>query len=85
MNKTHWSAVAFCVACVLLVLSTILVNNMEEHKPAFVDSNGQKFNVVVLDGCQYLRWRNSSTYYTHKGNCTNIIHFTSRVDSTKGE
>lgn len=43
-------------------------------------SNGKDVNIVVIDSCEYLA---CCTYgaryvYTHKGNCKNPIHYTSK-------
>lgn len=36
-------------------------------------SDNLTIDVVVIDSCQYLKWRTHSSYwvYCHKGNCTN--------------
>lgn len=31
------------------------------------------YDVIVIDGCQYIRW-NGAPSATHKGDCTNSIH-----------
>lgn len=37
----------------------------------------QRPSIVVIEGCQYLCWDIYMGYrgYTHKGNCTNAIHW----------
>lgn len=30
--------------------------------------------VDVYDGCEYLCFRTTNYHWTHKGNCTNVIH-----------
>jgi predicted transporter len=39
-------------------------------------SNGSEFEVITIEGCEYLKFYTYgfSHVYTHKGNCTNIIH-----------
>ena len=56
------------VALVALLLYTA------DNKPASSKIDGVK--IVVIDGCEYI---DNMTYpgnsvYTHKGNCTNVIH-----------
>jgi protein involved in sex pheromone biosynthesis len=69
---------------VIVIAATILLTACDSDVPKtdeqIVQSNVGKFEVVTIDGCEYL-YRNNRTYHgyyvatlTHKGNCSNLHH-----------
>jgi len=47
----------------------------------FKTSDNRYYAITIIDGCQYLRFYNlHGDTFTHKGNCTNIIHRTNRTE-----
>lgn len=77
MNKYE----AILLTCFLFLAGMIASLNFgcaPERTPATVtDSFGETYEVIVIEGCEYLRMRTSNGYYvlTHKGNCKNPIHY----------
>lgn len=64
----------------ILITSFLLCGCEPESRPRVKDTqNKLTFEVIVVDGCQYLtsgmNRNRSAAVMTHKGNCTNSIHY----------
>jgi len=61
----------------IFVLGMVLMSCDEskpKHPDIWIHVNGQRYLVIVIDGCQYLSYEGYCDKFTHKGNCNNPIH-----------
>lgn len=61
-----------------LILLAAVVTGCDPVGPQVKDKfNNDTYTIVVVDGCQYLTRHKHTPHaiFTHKGNCTNSIHY----------
>jgi len=63
------------VIAVVIGVSVMFVSCYRYEKTAPTPNAGVDYNVILIDGCQYLEMKTYMySIVTHKGDCTNKIH-----------
>ena len=64
---------------IMLIISISLLGCVKENEP-----EGSKLPIINIDGCEYFRmFYDNHAFYTHKGNCSNPVHYFKDNDQFK--
>jgi hypothetical protein len=88
MNSNMFNFIAgLAIGFIILILAGVMTKATKDNNDATltkirsmnseVRSFGDNFNIIVIDGCEYIEGRgynSSQKNYTHKGNCSNPFH-----------
>lgn len=67
------------IVLLLLLFTFSCKSDSKELKSPEIENNLDKFNVIIIEDCEYLEYDKGALEYatyglTHKGNCKNPIH-----------
>lgn len=64
----------YITSVVTLISLVVMITSCDDKTETTVsDSTGEKYTVIEIDGCQYLKYQYREII-GHKGNCNNPIH-----------
>ncbi len=76
MLRLFWSIVFIILLCIMTLLVGCTSREKQKEISVYdVDTLDTEYSVYIIDSCEYIIfYGGSSTWGSHKGNCSNPIH-----------
>jgi hypothetical protein len=76
MLRLYWSIVVIILLCIMTLLVGCTSREKQKEISVYdVDTLDTEYSVYIIDSCEYIIfYGGSSTWGSHKGNCSNPIH-----------
>ena len=76
MLRLFWSIVVIILLCIMTLLVGCTSREKQKEVSVYdVDTLDTEYSVYIIDSCEYIIfYGGSSTWGSHKGNCSNPIH-----------
>ena len=76
MLRLFWSIVVIILLCIMTLLVGCTSREKQKEISVYdVDTLDTEYSVYIIDSCEYIIfYGGSSTWGSHKGNCSNPIH-----------
>ena len=76
MLRSFWSIVVIILLCIMTLLVGCTSREKQKEISVYdVDTLDTEYSVYIIDSCEYIIfYGGSSTWGSHKGNCSNPIH-----------
>ena len=76
MLRLFWSIVVIILLCIMTLLVGCTSREKQKEISVYdVDTLDTEYSVYIIDSCEYvIFYGGSSTWGSHKGNCSNPIH-----------
>ncbi len=76
MLRLFWSIVFIILLCIMTLLVGCTSREKQKEISVYdVDTLDTEYSIYIIDSCEYIIfYGGSSTWGSHKGNCSNPIH-----------
>ena len=76
MLRLFWSIVVIILLCIMTLLVGCTSREKQKEISVYdVDTLDTEYSIYIIDSCEYIIfYGGSSTWGSHKGNCSNPIH-----------
>ena len=76
MLRLFWSIVVIILLCIMTLLVGCTGREKQKEISVYdVDTLDTEYSIYIIDSCEYIIfYGGSSTWGSHKGNCSNPIH-----------